>query len=147
VATRPALDLPDGFDPPDRLEHERFRLRMLSIRDVDADLEAILDRVTPEGEPDPPQGLTRERNLADLGWHETEFRIRSSFAYTVVEPDDSRVIGCVYIYPDDDADAQVRLWVRRDAAALDSVLEDAVREWIELAWPFTRVRWPGREKG
>ena len=117
---------------------------MLSIHDVDADLEAILERVTPQGEPDPPDGLTRDRNLADLGWHETEFRIRSSFAYTVVAPDESRVLGCVYVYPDEQADAQVRLWVRRDAFDLDKVLEAAVREWIAREWPFTRVSWPGR---
>jgi hypothetical protein len=141
---RPALDLPDEWSPPEGLEHERFRLRMLSIRDVDADYEAILERVTPGGDPDPPHGLTRERNLADLGWHQTEFRMRTSFAYTVITPDESRVLGCVYVYPDEDADAQVRLWVRRDAFDLDRVLEQAVRHWIEREWPFTRVSWPGR---
>jgi hypothetical protein len=141
---RPALALPDDWEPPEGLEHEWFRLRMLCVRDVDADYEAILERVTPDGVPDPPHGLTRERNLADLGWHETEFRIRSSFAYTVVAPDESRVLGCVYVYPDQKADAQISLWVRRDAYELDSVLEQAVREWIEREWPFARVRWPGR---
>ncbi len=70
--------------------------------------------------------------------------MRSSIAYTVVAPDESRVLGCVYIYPDEDADAQVRLWVRRDAYELDSVLEQTVREWIEREWPFPRVSWPGR---
>lgn len=146
MATRPALDLPEDWDPPVGLEHDRFRLRMLSVRDVDADLEAILARVTPEGEPDPPQGLTRERNLADLGWHETEFRLRTSFAYTVVSPDESRALGCVYLYPDNEADAQVRLWVRGEAweDGLDPLLEAAVRNWIDREWPFTNVRWPGR---
>jgi hypothetical protein len=141
---RPALALPDDWEPPEGLEHERFRLRMLTIGDVDADYEAILDRVTPGGEHNPPRGLTRERNLADLGWHETEFRMRSSFAYTVVAPDESRVLGCVYVYPGEQADAQVSLWVRRDAYELDSELEQAIREWIEREWPFTRVSWPGR---
>jgi len=143
---RPALMLPDDWEPPATLEHERFRLRMLSVADVDADLEAILDRVTPDGKPDPPDGITRERNLADLGWHETEFRIRSSFAYTVLAPDESRVLGCVYVYPDERADAQVRLWVRRDAweEGLDPLLEQAVRDWLAREWPFASVHWPGR---
>jgi hypothetical protein len=70
--------------------------------------------------------------------------MRSSFAYTVVAPDGSRVLGCVYVYPDEQADAQVRMWVRRDAYELDGVLEQAVREWIEREWPFMRVSWPGR---
>ena len=141
---RPALTLPDGWEPPWSFEHEWFRLRPLRTTDVDADFEAILDRVTPQGEPDPPHGLTRERNLADLGWHETEFRNRTSFAYTVVPHDESRVLGCVYVYPDAAADARVRLWVRRDAHELDRTLEQVVREWIERDWPFTRVAWPGR---
>jgi uncharacterized protein len=142
---RPALALPDGWEPPRTLEHEWFRLRPLGIADVDRDFEAILDRVTPQGEPDPPHGLTRERNLADLGWHETEFRSRTSFAYTVVPHDESRVLGCVYVYPDAEADARVRLWVRRDAHELDPTLEHVVREWIARDWPFTRVAWPGRD--
>jgi hypothetical protein len=95
---RPALVLPEGWEPPQTLAHESFRLRPLGIADVDGDFEAILDRVTPQGEPDPPHGLTRERSLADLGWHETEFRGRASFAYTVVTHDESRVLGCVYVY-------------------------------------------------
>ena len=144
MATRPALDLPDDFDPPDGLEHDRFRQRKLTIHGVDSDLEAILERVTPQGEPHPPRGLTRDKNLADLGWHETEFRMRSSFAYTVVAPDESRVLGCVYVNPDEQADAQVRLWVRRDAYELDGALEAAVREWIASSWPFTSVRCPER---
>jgi hypothetical protein len=33
----PRLPLPADFEPPTGLDHERFRLRMLSIADVDAD--------------------------------------------------------------------------------------------------------------
>jgi hypothetical protein len=37
--------------------------------------------------------------------------------------------------------------VRRDAwdDGLDPILEVEVRRWIKHAWPFARVRWPGRE--
>ena len=81
------------------------------------------------------------------GWHETEFRNRSSFAYTVVTHDESRVLGCVYVYADADADASVWLWVRHDAYEVDATLEQVVRDWIERDWPFTRVAWPRRERG
>jgi hypothetical protein len=133
-------------DPPAGLEHERFRLRMLTVRDVDADFEAINERVAPDGTPKGAHGLTLEQNLIDLGWHQKEFQIRHSFAYTVVTPDESRVLGCVYVYPDDDADARVHLWVRRDAweDGLDPVLEAAVRAWIARDWPFERVNWGNR---
>jgi hypothetical protein len=58
------------------------------------------------------------------------------------------VLGCVYVDPDEEADAQVRLWVRRAAwhEGLDPVLEAELRAWIAAAWPFSRVRWPGRER-
>jgi hypothetical protein len=136
--------LPEGFEPPATLEHERFRLRMLTVADVDKDFEAINERVAPDGTLRGAPGLTLEQNLIDLGWHQKEFQLRRSFAYTVVSPDESRVLGCVYVDPDDEADAQVRLWVRRDSYDLDPELERAVREWIAREWPFARVRWPGR---
>jgi hypothetical protein len=45
------------------------------------------------------EGLTLEQNLIDLGWHQKEFQRRRSFAYTVVHPSESQVLGCVYINP------------------------------------------------
>jgi hypothetical protein len=72
---------------PRGLEHERFRLRVLTVRDVLNDYEAIRERVAPDGTANPPEGLTLEQNLIDLGWHQKEFQLRRSFAYTVVAPD------------------------------------------------------------
>ena len=63
--------VPDGFTVPAGLETGRFRLRMLTVRDVVADFEAIRDRAP---------GLTLEQNLIDLGWHQKEFQTRRSFA-------------------------------------------------------------------
>ena len=91
--------VPDDFAIPAGLEHERFRLRMLSINDVVKDFDAICDRVDRDGTPKPPFVSTVADNLVDLGWHQKEFELRRSFAYTVVAPDDSQVLGCVYIDP------------------------------------------------
>src|SRR4051794_8446965 len=139
--------VPAEFDVPDGLEHERFRLRMLTVDDVVRDFDAICARVDHAGAPQPPFVETVAHNLVDLGWHQKEFELRRSFAYTVVAPDESRVLGCFYLYPDDEADARAHLWVRRDAwqAGLDPLLEAEVRAWLERDWPFTDVRWPGRE--
>ena len=104
--------VPDGFDVPEGLEHERFRLRMLTVDDVVKDFDAICDRVDHEGAAQPPFVPTIRENLVDLGWHQKEFMLRRSFAYTVVEPDESRVIGCVYLNPSDTHDVRVKLWVR-----------------------------------
>jgi hypothetical protein len=139
--------VPDDFDVPDGLASERFRLRMLTVRDLVADFEAIRERVGRDGTERGAPGLTLEQNLVDLGWHQKEFQLRRSFAYTVVAPDESRVLGCVYLYPSDDADVDVRLWVRRDAwkAGLDAELEHTVRAWVDERWPFATAGYPGRD--
>ena len=141
--TIPRRLVPEGFDVPARLEHERFVLRMLSVSDVAKDFAAINQRVVPpDGAPDPWDETTFLRNLADLGWHETEFRIRRSFAYTVVRPDESEVIGCVYLNPpkDESHDVLVAYWVTRTAweDGLHPILAQSLREWIERDWPFER---------
>lgn len=134
--------VPETFVVPETLEHPRFRLRKLTIHDVDKDLEAIRERVLRDGTPDPWLETTRDENLVDLGWHQKEFELRRSFAYTVVTPDETRVLGCVYLYPDEEQDVDVRMWVRRDAweAGLDSELEETVTDWLGAEWPFERIR-------
>ena len=111
--------VPEEFTVPSELVTANFTLRMLSVDDVEKDFEAVtssaerLRKVWPDsGWPD---GLTLRQNLVDLGWHEKEFKNRTSFAYTMVAPDESQVLGCVYFYPTDKAgyDAEVFLWVRK----------------------------------
>jgi len=138
--------VPEEFVVPESLEHPRFRLRKLTIHDVDEDLEAIRERVLPDGTPDPWLDTTRDENLVDLGWRQKEFELRRSFAYTVVAPDESRVLGCVYLYPHGEADVEVVMWVRRGVweEGLDADLEQAVRAWIEEAWPFERALYRDR---
>jgi len=132
---------------PGGLDTEHFRLRMLSVRDVLDDFEAIRERVEPDGTLRGAPGLTLEQNLVDLGWHQKEFQLRRSFAYTVVAPDDRRVLGCAYIYPTDEPgfDARAHCWVRQNAFELDRPLFEAFRDWLERDWPFRRVAYPGRD--
>ena len=59
--------VPDGFEVPTVLEHERFRLRMLTVDDVVKDFDAICNRVDHEGTPQPPFVPTIAQNLVDLG--------------------------------------------------------------------------------
>ena len=138
--------VPDDFEVPAGLEHERFRLRMLTVDDVVKDFDAICDRVDHHGNPRPPFVETVAENLIDLGWHQREFGLRRSFAYTIVALDESRVIGCAYVDPSETHDARVWMWVRRDAYedGLDPVVEAAVREWLARDWPFERVDWGKR---
>ena len=49
------------------------------------------------------------------------------------------MVGCVYIYPSDEADADVQSWVRVSRAELDEPLWRAVSDWLEHEWPFESV--------
>src|SRR4029453_11746763 len=81
-------------------------------------------------------------NRADLERHADDFRNRTGFTYTVLDPANRDVIGCVYIYPvrDGDADARALSWVRASHAKLDVPLWRAVGDWLP---PALRAR--GRE--
>lgn len=149
----------DTFEVPLRLEHADFILRPLTITDVAQDYEAVMSsvdhlqkQISPEvfGDVWPSPTMTPEEDLADLGWHQTEFKMLSSFTYTVVDPEEKRCLGCVYIFPPrfTDAEAEVFLWVRKSEfdRGLDPVLFNAVKGWMASAWPFRTVTFPFREK-
>lgn len=143
--------VPREFQVPATLETPEFRLRMLTVHDVVKDFEAVMTstehcRTIWGGKW--PEGLTLEQNLIDLGWHQKEFQTRRSFAYTVVQPDESRVLGCVYIEPTRKRgyDAEVYLWARESelASGMEDRLLHAVHEWVSTRWPFSTVAYPGR---
>jgi hypothetical protein len=144
--------VPTDFVIPPVLEAAQFRLRMLSVGDVEKDYAAVMEtqrRFLSLGYDWPREGFTLEENLADLEQHQREFLAREAFAYTVVSPEESRVLGCVYINPAKEAgvEARIRMWVRESeyANGLDPVLFKAVKGWIEQEWPFKQVRYPDRE--
>ena len=144
------------FDVPAMLETKHFRLRMLTVGDVVKDYDAVISSAEHLQSVWPgsswPAGLTLEQNLIDLGWHQKEFQRRRSFAYTVVELDESRVIGCVYINPSRKVgyDAVVYLWTRppNQTDVIDEdTLRTAVRSWLKDEWPFENAVFPGTDIG
>jgi hypothetical protein len=150
-AQSPTPFVPVDFKVPARLETREFRLRMLSVADVVKDYDAVMTSAAHLkalfGGPW-PEDLTLEGNLVDLGWHQKEFQRRTSFAFTVVAPDESRVLGCVYINPTRKRgyDASISMWARQSelASGLEDRLVAAVKDWIAKEWPFKSVAYPGR---
>jgi hypothetical protein len=143
--------VPVDFEVPAGLETEQFRLRMLTVHDVDKDYEAVMEtreRLSAFSGYWPREGFTIEENLADLQRHQREHLERIQFTYTVVAPDESRVLGCLYIQPDKKgtADARVYMWVRESEyqKGLDPVLFETVKDWLGSDWPFKMVVYPGR---
>ena len=55
------------------------------------------------------------------------------------------MIGCVYIYPDNDGvvDAVVTSWVRATHAGCDAALRELVSRWLVETWPFERISYAG----
>ncbi len=147
--------VPSEFKVPEKLETEKFRLRMLTVDDVVKDYDAVmtsvdhLKNVFGADSSWPSADLTFEQDLIDLGWHQKEFQRRRSFAYTVMNPSESQCLGCVYIVPTRKRgyDAEVYLWVRKSEfeKGLDPILFDAVKEWVANEWPFKNVAFPGRD--
>jgi len=147
--------VPAEFDVPVVLENQYFRIRTLTVNDLVKDYDAVmssLDHLKGVFGPDstwPSKGLSLEQDLLDLGWHQEEFEIRSSFAYTVVSLDEERVIGCLYVSPTkkQNFDAEIIMWVRQDVVddGYDEILFSTVKEWISKEWPFGNPGYPGRE--
>lgn len=146
--------VPDGFEVPSGLVGEGYVLRMLSIDDAGKDFEAVVestDRLTGLFDPSSPwpAGLTLREDIVDLGWHEREFTLRRSFAYTVMARDESRCLGCCYIFPStaEGYDAAIFYWVRAgaDADNRDAELGQRVRQWLTESWPFRSLAYPGRD--
>ena len=153
-AQSPHPFLEPEFKIPETLETGRFRLRMLTVNDVVKDYDAVITSKQHLHEiwgPGWPEGLTLEQNLIDLGWHQKEFQRRRSFAYTVVALDESRVLGCVYIYPTRKAgyDAEVYLWARQSelAGGMETELIQAVKTWLAAEWPFKNAVLPVTDLG
>ena len=146
--------VPSEFTIPSTLETKNYRLRMLTVHDLVKDFDAVISssdklrEVWPAS--DWPLGLTLEENLVDLGWHQREFTSRRSFAFTVVTPDETRVLGCVYINPTrkKNYDAEIYLWTRTSEKATDPTDEQlmtTVENWVAQEWPFVSPAFPGKK--
>ena len=144
--------VPEGFDVPTQLETDDFVLEPLGSQHNQSDYDAWSSsrehiHATPGWEDSKwPDDRDLEANRRDLERHAEDFRKRGGFTYTVLDPTQRDVIGCVYIYPvpDSEYDARVLSWVRGDRAELDAKLWQAVSAWIAADWPFTAVDYAAR---
>ena len=144
--------VPPDFDVPLGLETSEFVLEPLgpehNEQDYDAWTSSVEHIAATPGYPDRswPREMTRDENRADLERHADDFRNRTGFTYTVLDPESRDVIGCVYIYPlrDGEEDARALSWVRASRAELDVPLWRAVGGWLASDWPFASVDYAPR---
>jgi hypothetical protein len=144
--------VPPDFDVPQRLETPEFVLEPLGPEHNELDYAAWTSSMehiaaTPGWQDSRwPREMTLDENRADLERHADDFRNRTGFTYTVLDPESRDVIGCVYIYPlrDGEEDARALSWVRASRSELDVALWRAVSSWLESDWPFASVDYAPR---
>lgn len=66
----------------------------------------------------PSPELSFEEDMIDLGWHQREFENKTSFAFTVMNLDETKCLGCFYLYPagyrkkaPENSDVDISFWV------------------------------------
>ncbi len=146
----PAGWLPEHFRPPERVALESgVHLRPIRGEDVEIDYPAVMgsrERLWSKyGEAWgwPPATMTLEQDREDLEYHEREAAAHASFNYAILNSDESKLFGCIYIDPPKgapDCDAFVVWWVTDDLVGtnLEAELEDFLPRWLAEAWPFRR---------
>lgn len=142
--------VPADFQVPTSFEGPGFYLEPLHAKHNERDHEACSSSMqhihnTPgmQGR-EWPHDMTLKENKSDMEMHWKEFLERTAFTYSIL--DDNQVIGCVYIYPDKetDADAHVRSWVRKSRAEMDVIVWKSLSDWLLVEWPFKSIRYAER---
>jgi hypothetical protein len=141
------LSVPSGW------QGNLVRLLPCAPQWVTQDIEAVRvsrDRLRQLFRPDdawPADDIDEDEDRADLAWHAAEFEARRSFAYHLFDPEGSRCLGCLYLYPtrSEKHDGEAYLWTRTDLPAGQAdAIESEVMIWIASVWSFTALAWPGR---
>jgi hypothetical protein len=133
----PQVDSPRG----------ELRLEPLSEQHAESDFRAwtgSLDHIRasrgfPWGGWPPLDGsLDLAANGEDMRRHARLFAARQGFTWTVLE-DSGECVGCVYVYPDRQADADLHTWVVSSRALDDEALRGHVLDWLIAEWPFADI--------
>ena len=138
----------DDFVVPLSFDCPGFRMEPLGPRHNERDHEAWMSSIdhiwsTPDFPDGPwPTAMTLEANHDDMVRHAKHFEERHGFTYSILDGDD--VIGCLYIYPSETADAAASSWVRASRAEMDVVTWKAISTWLETDWPFVTVEYGAR---
>ncbi len=145
---------------PEGIETSCFLIRPLRATDVELDYAAVMESKAFLRKWDqsswPTDDFTLADNLEDLQRHEGEHIRGESFTFTVMNPDETVCLGCVYIFPLtarwltgaqavsagdaawNDYEAIVMFWIRQSrlAEGLDRRFLDVLRPWFRDDWTF-----------
>lgn len=133
----------------------RFVLQPLQAIHVELDYEAVMSsaeylRLWSQSAW-PADDFTLAEDLEDLQRHEREHDQRIAFTYTVLNPAETRCLGCVYIQPlwsqvaqlceGTNYAAAVGFWIRSSESPsdLEPYLLATLRDWFKTEWAFDCV--------
>lgn len=148
--------LPDDFEHPLVVPvGPRHHLRPIRADDVDLDMPAVMGSqprlwsIFGAAWGWPPPTMTAEQDREDLLRHELEIAAHESFNYALFDEAETELLGCVYLDPPEKAgaDAEVSWWIRDEylGTGVEVELGRFVPQWLASAWPFTAVRYIGRD--
>jgi RimJ/RimL family protein N-acetyltransferase len=152
-----------GIEPADGFTGNGFVVRPLVSSDAVLDHEAVMASREflyhwEQEPPYPPEDFSIEDNLEDLEQTDDEHRNGTQYTYTVMNADETQVLGCIYLLPGDDrmyrstevtscdgtdlstVDATVAFWVRPSTwgDGFEPTLLDAVLAWLRDDWALQR---------
>ncbi len=145
---------------PSGFETEEFVVRPIVASDAELDHGAVMEsreflRIWSQSTW-PEDDFTVEANREDMVKMARRRAEGKAFDYTVMNPDQTECLGCVYIFPPDanwfsgadvvatgadqwaDCDAMIYFWVRTSRLddGLDRRLLDSLRAWVDRDWIF-----------
>lgn len=150
------------FRVPGELRTDEFLLRPIRASDAELDYEAVMESKVFlrlwEQSGWPEDDFTVDANREDLIKLERRHADGESFTYTVMNPTETRCLGCVYIFPTasrlfsrarisaiggdrwSEYEAAVYFWIRKSRLTdmLDRRLLEALGPWLEHEWHIER---------
>lgn len=152
-----------GIEPPSGFKVDTFVVRPLVPSDVVLDHDAVISSREflyhwEQDPPYPPEDFSVEDNAVDLEQMDNMHRGGSRYTFTVMNADETQVLGCIYLLPNDDPmyqtahvasydgtdlssiDATVSFWVRPSTweDGFERALLDAVLGWLRQDWSLER---------
>jgi RimJ/RimL family protein N-acetyltransferase len=144
--------IPENFIVPEKLVTPKFVFRKLCYADAELDYVAVMSSIDiikkTRGGSWPTADLSYVDDQIDLAWHQREFENRTSFAYTIMTPQDDKCLGCLYLYPpgyrgprSQNSDVDVSFWVTQEAynQGMYPAVYQALNDWLKTSWPFKNI--------
>lgn len=152
-----------GIEPANGFMGNGFIVRPLAASDVVLDHEAVMSSREflydwEQDPPYPPEDFSVGDNLEDLEQMVGEHRNGTRYTYTVMNADETQVLGCIYLLPNNDrmyqtaevtshdgtdfssVDATVAFWVRVSTwdDGFERTLLQSILDWFRDDWAMQR---------